>query len=346
MNAEAPMLAGVMASEGAPREELRVAKSCRDELMRQLLLERRHSVVVAAPREGQPPAIPKGVLRALDGFEFSAQSFPDLAALEGDVDRVLVRADGMVFNVALLTVAGKKGAACTRLSVNLLIDIGTRFTAYTGSVGANRMPVTFQLFEFFPGAIPSDFPARAAEFKRRGISTPKIGIGVVALDCKSGRTWSNFPGLAAYSHTALARRAFRERDLSPERRRELLARSGFQPGNAALGTAAGTTLGLAGTWGLLQANAQNGKLYGAAVVLASMAAAVISLRACRVVHPTIPQTTVAGALSALAIIAVGHAWGLELGFGTAITLGASVLISAMIGAVDNPQGSSGPANLR
>lgn len=320
--------------------ELRVARSCRDELMRQLLLERRHCLHVSMSDDGKSFEIPKAGGRALEGFEFGVRCFSGLSKLERIADRVLVRADGLVFNVVLLTAAGKRGPATLRLTLDELVELGAQFSGHTGSVGGNQMAPTFQIFEFFPGPIPAEFTARAGSFYRRGLSQPKVGVGVIALDCASGRTWSNFPGLVRFSHVALARRAFRERGLTPDARARLLAQSGFQPAKAALGAAAGAALGIAATWGLLRAGAESGKLYDAAIVLASLAAAMFSLRSCRVVHATIPQTTAAGALSALLIIAVGHAWGLPLGFGTALTLGSTVLISALIGAADNPQGSS------
>ena len=64
----------------------------------------------------------------------------------------------------------------------------------------------------------------------------------------------------------------------------------------------------------------------------------VSLKACRVVHPTLVQAGVAGGAAALIAIGAGHALGLGLGFGTLVTLLIAVGVSLMLGAADNPRG--------
>jgi hypothetical protein len=318
--------------------EIRAAHAVRDELMRQLLLERRYDLLVSTSPSGRPKKLSSAVVRALEGFEFRVVTLPGLARLESAADRVLVRADGLNFCVAVITVAGDEGGSCERLALDELVEIGTRFTGLTGKIHGTTLPVTFQLFEIFPGEIPNRFVEAAAAYRRRGVEAPKVGVGVVAIDALSGRTWSNYPGLVRWSNTALARRAWRDRDMSREERAALLDRSGFQLGNALIGATAGALLGIAATWGLLSAEVTRGELYGAAVALASVIGAAISLKTCRVVHETIPQASVAGVAAAIAVIGVGHALGIGLGFGTLMTLLLAAMLAVMIGAVDNPQG--------
>lgn len=306
--------------------------------MRQLLLERRYDLLVEKPSDDGPPKTLRAVARALDGFEFGAVSLSGLRKLLRAADRVLVRADGMVFNVAVITVVGERGAACERLSLDELVTIGQRFTDQTGKVHGNRVPVVFQLFEIFADGIPDAFVAGATGYRRRGVSAPKVGIGVVAIDARSGRTWSNYPGLVRWVHESRARRAWRDRGMSRETRDALLAKSGFQIEKALLGSLAGSALGIAATWVLLQAREERGELYGGAIVLASLVASVISLKSCRVVHATVPQAAVAGGITAAAVLAAGYAMGLGVGLGTAMTVAVALFVSFALGVVDNPQG--------
>jgi hypothetical protein len=309
----------------------------RDELMRQLLLERRHAVLLTPAADGGVK-VPKSVARALAGFEFRAITQPALEPLCKLAGRVLVRADGLVFNVALISVVEDEGGFCQRVPLDELVEIGASLTSHTGSVSGSRLPVTFQIFEIFARGISDDFVAHAAEYKRRGVAAPKVGIGVVAIDAQSGRTWSNYPGLVRWTHVGLLRRAWRERELDPDARAALLARSGFQLDKALLGAGAGGATGSALTWALVAAGSTRGAFYGAAVLLGALIGAAVSLKACRVVHATLVQAGVAGGAAALIGIGVGNALGLGLGFGTVVTLLMAVGVSVMIGAADNPRG--------
>ena len=319
-----------------PSPEERMARAVRDELTRQLLLERRYDLVLEPRPDGV--AVGRGAARALAGWEFGARAVPELEALRKKADRLLVRADGMVFNVAILDVVGRRPPFTERVPLSRLIEIGTSFTPLTGKVGGQRLPVTFQVFELFPAEISQAYRDSAAEYRRRGVATPKVGVGVVAVDATSGNTWSNFPGLVRWSHVALAKRAFRDREMSRETREALLARTGWQIERAALGVVVGTLAGGLSTYTLLQARVSRGEIYGGVLVLAAVTAAVVSLKSCRVVHATIAQTTSAGVVTAVLVCFIGIELGLEFGVSAVVTVAVAAFVSFALGAVDNPEG--------
>lgn len=314
----------------------KTAHAVRDELTRQLLLEKRYDYLAGVDAEGVPK-IGKGMARALAGFEFRVVVEERLEPLRLEADRVLVRADGMSFNVALIDVVDEEPLTA-RVQLSELVAIGEQFLDMTGTVAGNVLPVTFQVFEIFADGIAEGYAPRTGDYKRRGVRAPKVGVGVVAIDATSGATWSNYPGLVRWVHVWLAKRAHRERDMSPAERASLLEDSGFQAGKAALATGVGTGVGALVLGSMVATGVHSGQLYGAALVIVSVGAAVGSLKLCRVVHSTTVQAGVAGTATALLLVLALHHLGLGIGLGTLLTVATAALVSFGIGAVDNPQG--------
>ncbi|HMR04361.1 MAG TPA: hypothetical protein PKA88_01265 [Polyangiaceae bacterium] len=315
---------------------LKIARAARDELTRQLLLEKRYDYL-AGPDDNGLPKIGKSVTRALAGFEFGVTLEGRLDSLREAADRVLVRADGMVFNVALIDVV-KKDPLTDRIGLAHLVEIGESLTGMTGKVAGNTLPVTFQIFEIFPHGIPAGYAERTSGYQRRGVQSPKIGVGVVAIDAASGATWSNFPGLVRWAHVQLARRALRDRHMGRAEREAMLENSGFHLDKALLATAGASALGSLALWGMLQAKVQSGQLYGGVIVIVAVLAAVVSLKLCRVVHATALQAGAAGTATALTLALTSLGLGLGFGLSSVITLAAASFMSFAIGVVDNPQG--------
>lgn len=321
-------------AKGDPR--LKAARATRDELVRQLVLERRHDYVMVP--QGNTWVVPAAVERAMQGFQFGFVAHEAFNSLVSAADRVVARVDGLVVNVVAIDVVKDAAPLTDRLTLAEIVTIATSFRELTGSINMTKIPVTFQIVVIFAQGIPEDFKARALEFERRGVVAPKVGVGVVALDAATGEVWSNFPGLVRLSHQRLVARAWREREMTRDARAALLANAGFKLDRALLGAGSGVLLGAAATYGLLAAGAKDGKFYGGVVIMASALAAAISVKTCRISESTIAQAAVGGVVGAVGCLAAGALLGVGIGFGSLLVLAVAALVSVMVGAAENPSG--------
>jgi hypothetical protein len=312
------------------------ARAAFDELTRQLVLERRYAVLVRRKGE-RPPEIPADVREVFQGFEVRACTFPELEPLLDHADRVLVLPDGLAFSVALVRLVLDGAPLAQGLPLPRLVEVGQFFSTLTGGVGGSRMALTFQVYEIHSAPPSPEWRKASRGYRRRGLAHPRVGVGVTALDAASGRVASNFPGLVRLSHWMLLRRAFRDRAMSAEARRKLLARRGLQPEKALLGAAVGAALGFGAIRLLLHLFVTQGNSYAAAILVASAIGAVVSLKSCRICASTVPQA-LAGGLLAFAGILAGW-WWLRLPisrslFGLAIVV---AIFSLAAGVVANPE---------
>ncbi len=302
------------------------------------MLERRFSLVTRLGKDGAP-RVSKAARRALAGWDAPVVTVGALEPVVEATGRVLLRADGIVCHVVLIDVVRDDEPLTARLPLDDLVDIGRELEPLTGSINRVKMPVTFEIIELFSEGLPRSFVQESARYARRGVGKTKVAAGIVAFDTRTGRSWSNFPGLVRWSHVRLVRRAWREREMSRERREAILARTGFQPAAALVGIAVGAALGTGATWLLLRAGSTSGELYGGAIVMASAIAAAIALKACRVVHSTVVQAAVTGTSTGLCVLWFGAQQGVGVGLGGLLTLAFAIMLSVVIGAVDNPQGN-------
>lgn len=333
-----------MSERATPEQSSRLspARATRDELVRQLLLERQHDYVRVPKADGW--VVPAAVERSMQGFPFQSVTQPALLPLVQEADRVVLRVDGLVVNVVAIQVVKEAAAPLTeRITLEQIVEMGAALCGLTGRVNAVQIPVTFQLVVIFSAGIPADFREQAQPFARRGVASPKVAVGVVALDADSGAVWSNYPGLVRFAHQRLVSRAWREREMTREAREALFGRTGFRLDRALLGAACGGVLGVAGSGVALAAGVREGKLYGGLVLLASALAAVISIKTCRIAAATMTQAGVAGGIAAVAVLAGGIVlFGMEATLSGLLLLAMSLLLSVMLGAAENPSGRTVP----
>lgn len=312
------------------------ARAAFDELTRQWVLERRFAVLARA-RGGGPPTMSQELREVFGPFEARLCTFPELEPLLAVADRVLVLSDGLVFEVVLQRLVLDGAALAERLPLAKLVEEAAWFTQLTGSVGGNRMPVVFRVVEFHPGPTSESWKAASRDYVRRGVASPKVSVSVTALDASTGGAWSNGHGLVKVGLRRLVRRAWNERAMTVERRKALLARSGFQLPQALLGGAVGAALAVGATALMLGQFVRSGQLYAGAALIASAVGAVTSLKSCRVCRRTMEQSAAGGALAFLGAVAGWWFFGLPLGPATAVLAAMAVFFSLTVGFVADPR---------
>ncbi len=312
------------------------ARAAFDELTRQWVLERRFAVLVRA-RGGGPPAMPQELREVFGPFEARLCTFPELEPLLAFADQVLVLSDGLVFEVVLQRLVLDGAALVERLPLEKLVEQAAWFTQLTGAVGRNRMPVVFRVVEFHQGPPSPAWLAANRDYVRRGVASPKVSVSVTALDASTGWAWSNGHGLVKVGLRRLVQRAFRERAMAVERRRVLLARSGFQAPQALLGGGLGAALAVGATALMLDQLVRSGQLYAGAALIASAVGAVTSLKLCRVCRRTMEQSAAGGSLAFLGAVAGWWFFGLPLEPATAVLAAMAVFFSLTVGFVADPR---------
>ena len=312
------------------------ARAALDELTRQLVLERRYAVL-ARRRGERPPELPADARAALAGFEARSCTFPELEPLLDACDRVLVLSDGVVLEVALLTLVLDGRAASSRLALERLGELGGWLTQ--PATGAARAPVAigFHLFEVHPGPPSHEWRAQARTYRRRGLARPRVGIDLTALDASTGRPFCNAAGFSRLSLALLSYRAWRERHDEDEKRKRRLARSGFQPVQALLAGAGGALLGAGALSLLLSEFVTKGDAYAGTVAISCALAALAGVKSCRICRRTVAQAMAAG-LTALAGNLVAW-WKLRLPLTPALGILAAFVALACfaVGALSGPR---------
>ncbi len=303
------------------------ARAAADELCRQLALERGFAVVV--PRRGSgPPALTDELRRLFGGFEARLCTFPELEPLLEAADHLLVLSDGVVMDVVLVRLVLDGQPLAARLTLDALVDLGRWFSS--GGPGAARLAVRFFVYEVHSRPWERAWAEASRPYRRRALGQP-VEVSVTALDASTGRPWSNHAGLAKLVQAHLLRRAYLERAQPDQRRRRILARSGFHAVEALLAAALGSLLGIGGTELLLGRLVRQGDLYAGVALAASFAAAAVSLKSCRICRAPIAQA-MAGGLGAFAGIAAYSAWrGLPVGAHTLVLAAVAAFGGFVIG---------------
>lgn len=319
----------------APSPAIGTARAVADELTRQLVLERRYAVMVKH-RGNEPPALSQELKDLFAGFEARLCTYPDLESLLDYADRVLVRATGVAFDVALIRVVLDGRPLAERTPLEKLAELGAWLARVEASGQYSQMLVDFHVYEIHSRTPDAAWRDATRPYVRRGASRPYVSVGVTALDASTGAAWSNGPGLSRLSRARFLRRAYRERAMAPERRKRILGRTGFQPERAAIGAVAGGLMGIAATRWLLSEYIAKGDLYAGAAALSSAFGALIGVKLCRICRQTIAQA-VAGGLASLAATLGYWRWrGMPIGPSALVLAGMVAFASFVVGWTSDP----------
>ncbi len=304
-----------------------------DALSRQLCLEEGFACWVDLDEAGQ--IVPDAeALEALAGLEAPVVHVPELRELRSTCARLFVKADGWTFHVAAVKRPSDPGFT-PPLPLEEMVRLGEAFLDRTGTVNGEKLPVRLEVIELHAGELARDYAEQIRDYRRLGMVKPKVHVSVKAVEERTGAVVTNVPGLGTLIQGRRMRRAFRRIDESPERYREALAKSGFRAGHAGIGALAGAALGALGFMALLALGAEDGMLYGAAMVVGGLIGAGVSLSFSRIRSQALAQA-LAGGLGAYALEAgVWLYLGGALGFGLGINAAVVGLLAAVIGSQSN-----------
>jgi rhomboid protease GluP len=133
---------------------------------------------------------------ALEAFEWRVARIPELAPLAATFERVLVRSDGMSFEVVAIKDRLQAGSSPIAASLEELKAIGQSCLRYTGTVQRTKMPVTIRVWELSAGTAPETVHLRPL---RCNALRTKVDVSAWSLHPATGTVWSNalFNGLLA-----------------------------------------------------------------------------------------------------------------------------------------------------
>lgn len=141
---------------------------------------------------------------------------PEAAPLTEAVDALLVRGDGMSFQLIAIADAEQNPARRLGLTREQVVAVGQACLGYTGTVQGTKMPVAIQLWEVRRGPPVEEDRERLQKLTRRLPGREKVTVTAWSLDVDAARVWTS-AGLGGW----LAGRRYLERAMRQPRRAPL-----------------------------------------------------------------------------------------------------------------------------
>lgn len=252
-------------------------------------------------------------------------TFPELGALAADLDVILVRSDGLGFQIAGLR--RPRAGEDPWVLRDRLLRVADACQRYTGSVEGTKILPEVTVWEVHERGLDAEASAR--------LDIVKCGrrLSMLALDPATSEAWSNLPPVSRWFRARYARRLLRERGMSEEEMHALVALAGVRVVPIAIAVTGGFTLALGARHALARLEVEDGHVYSASDLLIGIAVTCFAVLARRIRRRSTAQAAIAASAYGVLLFGGMILLGTEPSFTMAINLAVMVGVAVMVGSV-------------